>query len=105
MTYEEYRAAIMDLVEHPETAPKNAQVVIDAIKKDSETIDALTQTNKQQEQKIRDVQDTNVWLLKNSIGQRPQAQEETDGHIHTREDAEAFFDKLKKNAQKESEDK
>lgn len=102
MKYEDVEKGILDLVQNPDTAPAKAQDLLKELKKDAESAEALAEKITEQDQKIRDLQDTNVQLLLNQTGHRPHGEEDDgDGHIHTREDVEKFFADLTAKAEKE----
>lgn len=98
MTLEEYTAAIMGLIEKPEAAPVNVKPILEELKKDTGSIESLTAKAAEQDKKIRDLQDTNVALLRYQLGQRPREEDADDGHIRTREDIDKFLTKLTEQA-------
>lgn len=71
MLYSEYENLITSLLQKPEEAPIVAKNILDNIKSDCELISSQTETIKNADKKIRDLQDTNIKLF---IGQSSKVQ-------------------------------
>lgn len=83
MKAEDYKSLITEIVSHPDSAAETATKLIDLVKEDSEIFDNLTNKVSSQEQKIRDLQDTNTKLFLSVTGQSDDD-----------DDEEKFFDDL-----------
>lgn len=66
MKYEEYEAIAKTLT--AENAPDVVKQMLDGIKADTESIEALTKSNSEMDKKIRDLQDTNIKLFLSQTG-------------------------------------
>lgn len=66
MKYNEYEAIAKTLT--TENAPDVVKTMLDAIKVDTENIEALMKSNEEKDTKIRDLQDTNIKLFLSQTG-------------------------------------
>lgn len=66
MKYEDYENIAKGLT--TENAPDIVKQLLDNIKADTESIEALTKSNEEKESKIRDLQDTNIKLFLSQTG-------------------------------------
>lgn len=66
MKYEDYEAIARTLT--AENAPDVVKQLLDNIKTDTESINALMQSNTEKDTKIRDLQDTNIKLFLSQTG-------------------------------------
>ena len=66
MKYEDYEKIAKGLT--TENAPDVVKQLLDNIKADTESIEALTKSNEEKEVKIRDLQDTNIKLFLSQTG-------------------------------------
>lgn len=66
MKYEEYEAIAKTLT--AENAPDVVKQMLDGIKADTESIEALMQSNVELDRKVRDLQDTNIRLFLSQTG-------------------------------------
>ena len=69
MKAEDYKNLITEMVSHPDNAAETATKLIDMVKEDSEIFENLTNKVSSQDQKIRDLQDTNTKLFLSVTGQ------------------------------------
>ena len=69
MKAEDYKNLITEMVSHPDNAAETATKLIDMVKEDSEIFENLTNKVNSQDQKIRDLQDTNTKLFLSVTGQ------------------------------------
>ena len=87
MTYNEYVEAINKVLAEPDTALVNIQTVTDELKTDLETFATVTAENEKLNQRIRDLQDTNMKLFLQAGGQAEQ-------HDDDEEDEAAKIDEM-----------
>lgn len=66
MKYEDYEKIAKGLT--TENAPDVVKQLLENIKADTESIEALTKSNEEKELKIRDLQDTNIKLFLSQTG-------------------------------------
>lgn len=78
MTYNEYVEAINKVLAEPDTALVNIQTVTDELKTDLETFATVTAENEKLNQRIRDLQDTNMKLFLQTGGKAEQHEDEED---------------------------
>ena len=83
MKAEDYKNLITEMVSHPDNAAETATKLIDMVKEDSEIFESLTNKVSSQDQKIRDLQDSNTKLFLSVTGQ-------SDDN----DDDEEFFDNM-----------
>ena len=69
MKTEDYKILITEMVSHPDNAAETATRLMDMVKEDSEIFENLTNKVSSQDQKIRDLQDTNTKLFLSVTGQ------------------------------------
>ena len=69
MKAEDYKNLITEMVSHPDNAAETATKLIDMVKEDSEIFESLTNKVSSQDQKIRDLQDSNTKLFLSVTGQ------------------------------------
>lgn len=65
MIYDDYKNSITKLIENPESAPTLATELLEKLKSDCEIFDSQVEQLKKADQKIRDLQDTNIKLFIN----------------------------------------
>lgn len=63
MTYSEYEKLISESLSNADKAPANMKAVLDALQTDTTTITTQTEKIKEQDARIRDLQDTNMKLF------------------------------------------
>lgn len=63
MTYSEYEKLISESLSNVDKAPANMKAVLDALKTDCTTLTSQTEKIKEQDTRIRDLQDTNMKLF------------------------------------------
>lgn len=71
MKYEDYEKIAKGLT--AENAPDIVKQLLDNIKVDTESVEALTKSNDEKDQKIRDLQDTNIKLFLSQTGKADDA--------------------------------
>lgn len=76
MMYEDYENIAKGLT--TENAPDIVKQLLDGIKTDIESIDALTKSNAEMDKKIRDLQDTNIKLFLSQTGKAENDPEEDE---------------------------
>ena len=69
MLYDEYKDQILSLIKDPDTALTKVDGVLEALKGDLETKTTLEAKNKEQEDRIRTLQDTNMQLFLRASGE------------------------------------
>ena len=81
MTYAEITNAVTDIMKNLETAQVKAKALLEGIKADYETLDTTKQTLAEKEEKIRDLQDTNMklFLQQTSPVEEDKEEEELEG--------------------------
>lgn len=94
MNYTDYEKLIQDAVKNPEEAPLKLKDVLEGLKKDFETVEAQTNLVKEQEKKIRDLQDTNMKLFIGQTGAKDVSEDDDD--LEGAEAVDAFINKLMK---------
>lgn len=70
MTFEEYNTALSGIVSNPDAAPGVITSVLDSLKADLTSLDALTAQATKDAQRIRDLQDTNTQLFLRVTGHK-----------------------------------
>lgn len=84
MKYEDYENIAKGLT--TENAPDIVKQLLENIKADTESIEALTKSNEEKETKIRDLQDTNIKLFLSQTGKADDdspSEEELEEQEHT----------------------
>lgn len=76
MTYEEYEKSINGVLSNPDTALANIPTVLDEIKKDLTNLETVTTENASLQQRIKDLQETNMKLYLSMTGSEPDADED-----------------------------
>lgn len=72
MTYAEYESRLSDIVKSPDTAPVAVQALLTELKADTDTLTSLRADIEQKDQKIKDLQDTNIKLFLQQTGEAPE---------------------------------
>lgn len=93
MVYEELETRLTTLLQQPDSALALVKPLLDDIKKDYEQIITLTEANKKQESRIRDLQDTNMKLFLAQTGKSEQ-KEEDDEDLEGMDAIDSFVNKL-----------
>lgn len=75
MTYNEYEKLISESLSNVDKAPANMKAVLDALKLDCTTLDSQTEKIKEQDTRIRDLQDTNMKLFLSQTGSHAEENE------------------------------
>ena len=94
MKYEEYEAIAKQLT--AENAPDIVSQMLAGIKADTESIEALTQSNTEMDKKIRDLQDTNIKLFLSQTGKADDAKSEEEAAEEERKAVETEIDNILK---------
>lgn len=95
MTYDEFEKKIISVLEQPDSALANIRPVLDEAKKDYEQIITLTESKAKQDERIRDLQDTNMKLFLAQTGKVADSNEgNDDDDLEGHEAIEAFVNKL-----------
>ena len=68
MTYQEYEAALMGIVQNPDTAPTAVQSLLQEIKTDTDALATAINGISERDARIRDLQDTNIKLFMSQSG-------------------------------------
>ena len=76
MTYEEYEKSINSVLSNPDTALANIPAVLDEIKKDLTSLETVTTENASLQQRIKDLQETNMKLYLSMTGSEPDTEED-----------------------------
>ena len=93
MTYEELENRLTTLLKQPDSALALVKPLLDDIKKDYEQIITLTDANKRQEGRIRDLQDTNMKLFLAQTG-KAEPKEDDDEELEGMDAIDSFVNKL-----------
>ena len=78
MTYEELKERITGLVSNPDTAANDAIGLLSDLEKDYETMSSLAEKSKTDDEKIRNLQDTNQKLFLSVTGQDDTEEDKND---------------------------
>lgn len=97
MTYEELETRLTTLLQQPDSALALVKPLLDDIKKDYEQIITLTDANKKQEGRIRDLQDTNMKLFLAQTGKAEKKEEDDDEDLEGMDAIDSFVNKLNAN--------
>lgn len=97
MVYEELETRLTTLLQQPDSALALVKPLLDDIKKDYEQIITLTEANKKQEGRIRDLQDTNMKLYLQQVGKKPESEDEEDEELEGMDAIDSFVNKLNAN--------
>lgn len=74
---------LIKLAANPDKAPEALTSIIETIKSDAATFDALSKSNKELDGRIRDLQDTNTKLLLSQLGNKEETKEEEPPKVKT----------------------
>lgn len=96
MTYEELETRLTTLLQQPDSALALVGPLLEDVKKDYEQIITLTEANKKQEGRIRDLQDTNMKLFLAQTG-KAESKEEDDEDLEGMDAIDSFVNKLNAN--------
>lgn len=80
MKFEEYKEQILNLLKDPDTALTKVDDVLNNLQKDSEVFASLETANKQLEERVRTLQDTNMQLFlraSSDVKEEPEEKEKT----------------------------
>lgn len=97
MTYEELETRLTTLLQQPDSALALVGPLLEDIKKDYEQIITLTDANKKQEGRIRDLQDTNMKLFLAQTGKAENKEEDDDEDLEGMDAIDSFVNKLNEN--------
>ena len=100
MTFKEVQEALVALLKNPDEAQAKADEFLEKLKPDYENLESATVKVKEQEDKIRSLQDTNQQLFLKTNMMSNGENSEVDDEIVTPEDADEFIAKLAINEQK-----
>lgn len=89
MTYAEYEKGLTDALSNPDTALTAIRPILDELKGDIESLDALKGQVETQETRIRDLQDTNLKLFLSQTSAA--SQDETNDVSETAKAVDEFF--------------
>lgn len=78
MKYDEYETKINEVLSNPDTALTEISSVLEELKGDLETLEALSAKVEEQDGRIRDLQDTNMKLYLNQGGGEVEQEEEDE---------------------------
>lgn len=96
MTYDELEKKVTEVLQKPDSALVNIMPVLKEIKADYESLVSLTSKVEQQDNRIRDLQDTNMKLFLNQTGQVKDKEDEDEDDVEGPEAINAFVNKLNK---------
>lgn len=96
MTYDELEKKITEVLQQPDSALVNIMPVLKEIKADYESLVSLTSKVEQQDNRIRDLQDTNMKLFLNQTGQVKDKEDEDEDDVEGPDAIDAFVNKLNK---------
>lgn len=96
MTYEELEKKVTEVLQQPDSALVNIMPVLKEIKADYESLVSLTSKVEQQDNRIRDLQDTNMKLFLNQTGQVKDKEDEDEDDVEGPDAIDAFVNKLNK---------
>lgn len=69
MKYDEYLSIVNNIVQTPEKAPDLGKTLLEAIKTDTDTLESQNNKITEQENKIKELRDTNIKLFMSQTGQ------------------------------------
>lgn len=97
MTYDELEKRLTKMMETPDTALAVLPELLKEVKADYEGIVSLTNKNQEQDQRIRDLQDTNMKLfLMQTSAPKTKGQLEEEDDLEGQDAIDAFVTKLSK---------
>lgn len=96
MTYDELEKKVTEVLQQPDSALVNIMPVLKEIKADYESLVSLTSKVEQQDNRIRDLQDTNMKLFLNQTGQVKDKEDEDEDGVEGPDAIDAFVNKLNK---------
>ncbi len=96
MTYDELEKKVTEVLQQPDSALVNIMPVLKEIKADYESLVSLTSKVEQQDNRIRDLQDTNMKLFLNQTGQVKDKEDEDEDDVEGPDAIDAFVNKLNK---------
>lgn len=76
MTFEEVEKGLAELLKNPDTAQAGAKDFLEKIKPDYDTIESLSTKSKEDDKRIRDLQDTNQKLFLSVTGENTEEEEQ-----------------------------
>lgn len=80
MTKEEFRTGIISVLQNPDTALVGIESFIDAFNEQADSLESLTADKAKAEDRIRDLQDTNMKLYLRQVGE-PEKEEKDEPNI------------------------
>ena len=92
MTFEEYESSINKVLSNPDTMLTEIKPIIESLKTDLETSESLRAEVEDLNNRVRDLQDTNMKLF---LSQSGAPDEEEDEMSEEEKEVEAFFNALK----------
>lgn len=95
MTYDDLEKRLTTILQQPDSALANVAPLLKEIKADYESIISLTSKVESQDNRIRDLQDTNMKLFLAQTGQVSDKEEEEDD-VEGPDAIDAFVNKLNK---------
>ena len=96
MTYDELEKKVTEVLQQPDSALVNIMPVLKEIKADYESLVSLTSKVEQQDNRIRDLQDTNMKLFLTQTGQVKDKEDEDEDDVEGPDAIDAFVKKLNK---------
>lgn len=96
MTYDELEKKVTEVLQQPDSALVAIMPVLKEIKADYESLVSLTAKVEQQDNRIRDLQDTNMKLFLNQTGQVKDKEDEDEDDVEGPDAIDAFVNKLNK---------
>lgn len=96
MTYDELEKKLTTILQQPDTALAQIAPLLKDIKADYESIISLTSKVESQDNRIRDLQDTNMKLFLSQTGQAVNKDDEDDDDTEGPDAIDAFVNKLNK---------
>lgn len=94
MTFKEVQEALVELLKSPDEAQGKADEFLEKLKPDYENLESATVKVREQEDKIRSLQDTNQQLFLKTNMMDNSGNDNIDDEIVTPEDADEFIAKL-----------
>lgn len=94
MKFEEVKAKLTEVCKEPDSALVNITPVLEELAKDYAAMESFKELNAKQEEKIRNLQDTNMKLFLAQTGQKDDSKEEEDDELVGQEATDAFVNKL-----------
>jgi hypothetical protein len=76
MTFEEVEKGLAELLKNPDTAQAGAKDFLEKIKPDYDTMESLSAKSKEDDKRIRDLQDTNQKLFLSVTGENTEEEEQ-----------------------------